>query len=69
VIRPVFTGFLPLGLVRVKNTHNIDLTHILFAMLLGISDSDIQQTVADQRGACWVVLMVFSACRTYPVLF
>ncbi|NJM75546.1 MAG: metal ABC transporter permease [Acaryochloridaceae cyanobacterium RU_4_10] len=46
VIGLVFTGFFALGIVlvsKVKST--IDLTHILFGNVLGISDSDIIQTV------------------------
>ncbi|QNJ26491.1 ABC-type Mn2+ transporter/ membrane component [Synechococcus sp. SYN20] len=46
VIGLVFTGFFALGLVLVSKTRsNIDLTHILFGNVLGISISDIQQTV------------------------
>ncbi|MFN3361958.1 MAG: metal ABC transporter permease [Pseudanabaenaceae cyanobacterium] len=46
VIGIVFTGFFALGLVllsKVKST--IDLTHILFGNVLGISNTDIYQTV------------------------
>jgi len=46
VIGLVFTGFFALGLVLVSKVRsNIDLTHILFGNVLGISGSDIQQTV------------------------
>ena len=46
VIGLVFTGFFALGLVLVSKTRsNIDLTHILFGNVLGISSSDILQTV------------------------
>jgi manganese transport system permease protein len=46
VIGLVFTGFFALGLVLVSKTPSgVDLTHILFGNVLGISDSDIIQTV------------------------
>ena len=46
VIGLVFTGFFALGLVLVsKVKSSIDLTHILFGNVLGISDSDILQTI------------------------
>jgi manganese transport system permease protein len=46
VIGLVFTGFFALGLVLVsKIKSSIDLTHILFGNVLGISNSDILQTV------------------------
>ena len=46
VIGLVFTGFFALGLVLVSKTRsNIDLTHILFGNVLGISIADIQQTI------------------------
>jgi manganese transport system permease protein len=46
VIGLVFTGFFALGLVLVsKIKSSIDLTHILFGNVLGISNSDIFQTV------------------------
>jgi manganese transport system permease protein len=45
VIGLVFTGFFALGLVLVsKVKSSIDLTHILFGNVLGISDADIIQT-------------------------
>jgi manganese transport system permease protein len=46
VIGLVFTGFFALGLVLVSKVRsNIDLTHILFGNVLGISSTDIQQTL------------------------
>ncbi len=46
VIGLVFTGFFALGLVLVSKVRSsIDLTHILFGNVLGISDADILQTV------------------------
>jgi manganese transport system permease protein len=46
VIGLVFTGFFALGLVLIsKIRSSIDLTHILFGNVLGISDADIIQTV------------------------
>ena len=46
VIGLVFTGFFALGLVLVSKVRsNIDLTHILFGNVLGISSSEIQQTL------------------------
>ena len=46
VIGLVFTGFFALGLVLVSKVRsNIDLTHILFGNVLGISPSDIRQTL------------------------
>jgi len=46
VIGLVFTGFFALGIVLVsKIKSNIDLMHILFGSPLGISLSDIQQTI------------------------
>jgi manganese transport system permease protein len=46
VIGLVFTGFFALGLVLIsKIRSSIDLTHILFGNVLGISDADITQTV------------------------
>ena len=46
VIGLVFTGFFALGLVLVSKVRsNIDLTHILFGNVLGISSSDIWQTL------------------------
>lgn len=46
VIGLVFTGFFALGLVLVSKTpSSVDLTHILFGNVLGISQADIIQTV------------------------
>ncbi|MEG4322771.1 MULTISPECIES: metal ABC transporter permease [unclassified Microcoleus] len=46
VIGLVFTGFFAFGLVLISQVRSsIDLTHILFGNVLGISDSDIVQTV------------------------
>jgi manganese transport system permease protein len=46
VIGLVFTGFFALGLVLVsKIKSEIDLTHILFGNVLGISDANIIQTI------------------------
>ncbi len=46
VIGVVFTGFFALGLVLISKVRSsIDLTHILFGNVLGISDADIVQTI------------------------
>lgn len=46
VIGLVFTGFFAFGLVLIsKVKSSIDLTHILFGNVLGISDADIIQTI------------------------
>jgi manganese transport system permease protein len=46
VIGLVFTGFFALGLVLIsKIPSNVDLMHILFGNILGISEADIIQTV------------------------
>jgi manganese transport system permease protein len=46
VIGLVFTGFFAFGLVLISKVRSaIDLTHILFGNVLGISDADIIQTV------------------------
>ncbi len=46
VIGLVFTGFFAFGLVLISKTpSNIDLKHILFGNVLGISNADIVQTV------------------------
>ena len=46
VIGLVFTGFFALGLVLAsKIKSSVDLTHILFGNVLGISDADITQTL------------------------
>ncbi|MFM7733443.1 MAG: metal ABC transporter permease [Cyanobium sp.] len=47
VIGLVFTGFFALGLVLISRMPSgVDLSHILFGNLLGITDSDVAQTVA-----------------------
>ena len=59
VIGLVFTGFFALGLVLVSKVRsNIDLTHILFGNVLGISGSDIQQTLLIS-GLVITLLLVF----------
>ena len=59
VIGLVFTGFFALGLVLVSKTRsNIDLTHILFGNVLGISIADIQQTLLIS-GLVTAVLLLF----------
>lgn len=59
VIGLVFTGFFALGLVLVSNVRsNIDLFHILFGNVLGISASDIQQTLLISA-VVFGVLLVF----------
>ncbi|WP_202924857.1 metal ABC transporter permease [Myxacorys almedinensis] len=46
IIGVIFTGFFALGIVLVsKIRSSIDLTHILFGNVLGISDADIVQTM------------------------
>jgi manganese transport system permease protein len=58
VIGLVFTGFFALGLVLIsKLRSSVDLSHILFGNLLGISDADVLQTVLIGL-AVLVVLMV-----------
>ncbi|MCS5690411.1 metal ABC transporter permease [Cyanobium sp. FGCU-6] len=47
VIGLVFTGFFALGLVLISRLPSgVDLSHILFGNLLGITDADVAQTVA-----------------------
>jgi manganese transport system permease protein len=47
VIGLVFTGFFALGLVLISRLPSgVDLAHILFGNLLGITDADVVQTVA-----------------------
>ncbi len=47
VIGVVFTGFFAFGLVIIsKIKSSVDLTHILFGNVLGISDTDLMQTIA-----------------------
>ena len=59
VIGLVFTGFFALGLVLVsKIRSNIDLMHILFGNVLGISSSDIFQTILIS-GLIVSVLVIF----------
>ena len=59
VIGLVFTGFFALGLVLVsKIRSNIDLMHILFGNVLGISVSDIFQTILIS-GLIVFVLVIF----------
>ena len=59
VIGLVFTGFFALGLVLVsKIRSNIDLMHILFGNVLGISISDIFQTILIS-GLIVLVLVIF----------
>ena len=59
VIGLVFTGFFALGLVLVsKIKSNIDLMHILFGSPLGISYSDVNQTMIIS-GVVVVVLLLF----------
>ncbi len=66
VIGLVFTGFFALGLVLVSKTRsNIDLTHILFGNVLGISISDIQQTLLISA----LVTAVLLLCRRDLLLF
>ena len=66
VIGLVFTGFFALGLVLVSNVRsNIDLFHILFGNVLGISGSDIQQTLVISA----VVLSVLVLFRRDLLMF
>ncbi len=59
VIGLVFTGFFALGLVLVsKIKSNIDLMHILFGSPLGISSSDLNQTLIIS-GIVVLVLLLF----------
>ncbi|WP_115017339.1 metal ABC transporter permease [Synechococcus sp. UW140] len=59
VIGLVFTGFFALGLVLVSNVRsNIDLFHILFGNVLGISNADIQQTLLISM-VVFAVLLLF----------
>ncbi|MEM6836461.1 MAG: metal ABC transporter permease [Cyanobacteria bacterium P01_C01_bin.120] len=60
VIGIVFTGFFALGLVLVtKIPSNVDLFHILFGNVLGISQSDIIQTLI-AGGITLLVIFVLS---------
>ena len=66
VIGLVFTGFFALGLVLVsKIKSNIDLMHILFGSPLGISDSDVRQTLL----ICLVVVAVLITFRRDFMLY
>ncbi len=59
VIGLVFTGFFALGLTLISKVRStIDLTHILFGNVLGISGEDIRQTVLISL-LVLVVLMLF----------
>lgn len=59
VIGLVFTGFFALGLTLIsKLRSSIDLTHILFGNVLGISAADIRQTLLIS-GLVLAVLLVF----------
>lgn len=58
VIGLVFTGFFALGLVLVsKIKSNIDLMHILFGSPLGISDSDVNQTIIISFAVVTILLL------------
>jgi manganese transport system permease protein len=66
VIGLVFTGFFALGLVLVsKVKSSIDLTHILFGNVLGISDADIIQTVV----IAVITLVTLAILRKDLILF
>jgi len=66
VIGLVFTGFFALGLVLIsKLRSSVDLSHILFGNLLGISDGDLLQTVLIGL----VVLVVLMVRRRDLLLF
>jgi manganese transport system permease protein len=59
VIGLVFTGFFALGLVLIsKIRSSVDLTHILFGNLLGITDADLVQTVVISAGCLLVLLLL-----------
>jgi manganese transport system permease protein len=58
VIGLVFTGFFALGLVLIsKIRSSVDLSHILFGNLLGITDADLVQTVVISL-VCLALLLV-----------
>ncbi|MGL6132694.1 MAG: metal ABC transporter permease [Prochlorococcaceae cyanobacterium] len=58
VIGLVFTGFFALGLVLIsKIRSSVDLTHILFGNLLGITDADLVQTLVIST-VCLLVLLL-----------
>lgn len=66
VIGLVFTGFFALGLVLVsKIKSSVDLTHILFGNVLGISDADITQTVIISA----IVLVTLTILQKDLILF
>jgi manganese transport system permease protein len=66
VIGLVFTGFFALGLVLIsKIRSSIDLTHILFGNVLGISDADIAQTVI----ISFITLATLAVLRKDLILF
>ena len=66
VIGVVFTGFFALGLVLVsKIRSSIDLTHILFGNVLGISDADIVQTAIISG----ITLITLAVLRKDLILF
>ncbi len=66
IIGLVFTGFFALGLVLVsKIKSNIDLMHILFGSPLGISDSDVHQTIL----ICLIVVLVLIIYRRDLMLY
>ena len=66
VIGLVFTGFFALGLVLVsKIKSSIDLTHILFGNVLGISDDDIFQTIVISL----ITLVTLAILRKDLILF
>lgn len=62
----VFTGFFALGLVLVSKTpSSVDLTHILFGNVLGISNQDILQTIIISA----ITLITIALCRKDLLLF
>jgi manganese transport system permease protein len=66
VIGVVFTGFFALGLVLVSKVRSsIDLTHILFGNVLGISDADIVQTAIISG----ITLITLAVLRKDLILF
>lgn len=66
VIGLVFTGFFALGLVLVSKVRSsIDLTHILFGNVLGISDADILQTIVISV----ITLVTLAVLRKDLILF
>lgn len=66
VIGLVFTGFFAFGVVLISKTAStVDLSHILFGNVLGISDSDIIQTVVISI----ITLVTLAILRKDLVLF